>query len=323
MEKRIVLLGPYFKGTKISLHNAEIGIYSALVELGHNVTVYDYRHKVILANNLQYNNIEIDSVIFNTIMTDDYDLTLCPGAGLPDEVLNSQWWNDLKSLKILWCSEPIRLESYRDKVNKQKKHFDLFFTFDESEIPLYKKIGINALWLPQGYHPDWYHPVPFPAGNRFKDTVVFVGSVGGKWENRVHFLNKVKNLGFNLNVATLFEAKRVNDAYNMHDAVLNLGLYIPESGPPEDLKGYGLQQRIFEAYGSGKVIITNEIDRETNGLFEHGRDILFYNKDNLGEIISFILNKKNRKAMEEYIIENRDLHTYKARMKKLLSLVNY
>lgn len=310
----ILLVGPYFANGK---HGAEPGIYDALIELGHNVSIWDYRKNSIKI----FNGIRINGIV-DSILDDQYDIILCPGAGLPDSILESKIWKKLDGLKVLWNSEPIRLPNYRDRIFKQKNEYNIHFTFDESEIPLYKKLGINAIWLPQAYNPNWYYPDNLAASMRFNNTLVFIGSIGGKWLHRQHLIAKVQSLGFKVNVATIFDAEKVNKAYNCHEAVLNLGLYIPEAGPPEDLKGFALQQRIFESYGARKIVITNEIPSGTNNLFIHGEDILFYNTNTLKDVIEIALNKKERKRMEDYIGQHRYKHTYRKRMERLIEIAN-
>jgi len=315
------IFGPFF-GNK--LHGAEQGVYSGLKELGHNVSVYDYRTGEYLSSEGIKIKISDKNILLEVIKNDATDIVLCLGPGLPDEVVESDIWKKYKlCIKVLWTSEPIRLIEYKAKMIKQKGRFNYIFTFDQSEIPIYKEIGIDAAWAPQGYNPAWYNPLWLPNNQRFNDSFIFVGSVGGKWNNRHYFLNRVKDFGFKINAATIFDATRVNRAYNMHLAVLNLGLYIPESGPVEDLKAYGLQQRIYESYGAGQVCITNEIPKDTNKLFEHGKDILFYNKDNLKETLEMAMDKKLITQMKKNIENNRNKHCYKSRLEKIISMIEW
>ena len=315
----ILLLGPYYKDNKPSTHNAEVGIYDALKQLGHNVAIYDIRNSCYL--NFGGLKLTTTNTTFK-IDTKDIDIVLAVGPGLSDEILQSELWNSLSnSVKILWSSEPIRLPEYRQKMMKQVGCFDHYFTFDESEIKEYADIGIRAKFLPQAYNPEWYEVLPISQKQKFVDHLIFIGSIGGKWSNRPILFNYIKTLGFKLNYASVFDAPKINKAYNMHEAVINLGLYIPESGNVDDFKGFGLQQRIFEAYGAGQVVITNEIPSDTNQIFENKKDILFYNKNNLKEVIEYALNRKNQKRMKEFIFNNKDEHTYKQRMCKMLNLI--
>jgi hypothetical protein len=320
---KMLLVGPLWGNAN---HGAECGIYDALLKLGHEVSVWDYRTRRYRLAGAERNDLgDVDpnnpgELIFGD--TADAEITLVPGAGLKPEILESRLWrNTGGSIRVLWNSEPIRLGNYRGRIQDNKSHFQVFFTFDESEIPLYRDIGIEASFLPQGFNPAWYFPQKLPASQRWPNHLCFVGSVGGKWDNRVHFLNRIKAAGFHMHVATIFDATRVNQVYNAHDANLNLGLYCPESGPVENLKAFGLQQRIFETIGSGKICITNEIPYGTNKLFEHGKHVLFYNAGNLEEVLRQALDRRFRKSMEQNILSIRDQHTYKARMERLLSIV--
>lgn len=311
----ILLCGPLISNAN---HGAECGIYDALQELGHESYAWDYRcNKLVFPNG----NIEKQERQ-KTLPKLDLDVVLCPGAGLPDEILNSKAWKSIDGLKINWNSEPIRLPNYRDKILRNSKQFDLFFTFDESEIPLYKENNIAAHWLPQAFNPKWYKPISIPRSQKFPNALCFIGSIGGKWAHRHLMINRLKTKGFKIHVATIFDAERVNQAYNMHDGVLNLGLYCDGCGPPENLRSFGLQQRIFECIGAGQVCITNEIPSDTNRLFEYGKHILYYNKHNLESICRLVFDKNVRNELRENILKIRDQHTYKARMSSLIDVVN-
>lgn len=311
----ILLMGPLWGN---ALHGAEPGIYDALLSLGHKVSVWDYRKEIYRVNGKDLANFDPNQVPFE-VNNDQVDVVLCPGAGLPKKIINSSLWNQFdKKHKVIWNSEPIRLEAYKNKILENKKYFNAFFTFDESEIELYKSLGINAEWLPQAFNPKWYKPLQISKAQKFSDSLCFIGSVGGKWGNRQHFLQRIAKT-FKVNHATIFDGAKVNQAYNIHAASLNLGLYIKESGPAEDLKAFGLQQRIFESIGAGAICITNKI--ESNELFQHEENILFYNKDNLEEIIAKALDNKTSKKLKENILQIRELHTYEKRMEQLVKKI--
>lgn len=320
---RILLGGPLLsKNGEFSLHNAEVGIYEALLKLGHEVVAWDYRNQLLLFPNK-------DKILKSTFFDDqelfidkDFDFVLFPGPGITEKISKSKAWKSIKhNKKVVWCSEPIRLQNYKDRMSVNKKNFDIFFTFDESEIPLYKNIKIKAKFLPQAFNPNWYRPLNLPKSQKFPKVLCFVGSVGGKWSNRTYFLNLLIQSGFRIHVATLFDAHKVNRAYNMHDGVLNLGLYCEESGPQQDLKAFGLQQRIFETIGAGQIPITNEIPIDSNKIFKNYENILCYNKDNIKEICNLVLNKKSSNELKENILKIREQHTYETRMKQLIDLI--
>lgn len=310
----ILLISPFFSGQK---HRAEIGVVNALRQLNHNVSIWDHREHKFRHNDLSVE----DNFDPNLTNIKSYDLILSLGPGLSQMVLDSVLWRKTKAIRAIWNSEPIRLPQYYSRFEKQKDEYDYIFTFDESEVPIYEKafnLKGRVFYLPQGFNEEWYTPLNIEP---HKD-LVFVGSIGDKWGNRVHFLNRImKSFPNQLTVGTLFEADKVNHIYNNHKAILNLGLYHTSLGPPENLKSFGLQQRIWEAYGAGKVCITNEIPNKSNPLLKHKRDILFYNENNLEEIIYFALNDSNRLKMENFIRNNRLNHTYKSRMYQMIDVI--
>ncbi len=315
---RILLIGPLFANKG---HGAECGIFDGLKSLGHDVCVWDYRDEKYMDKEgcvIEYNKGNVQAGP-DYEASAPYDVILCPGPGLPDPVLNSVLFESLEGTKVLWNSEPLRLPPYYRKVEAQKGIFDHTFTFDESEIFLYRRLGIEAKWLPQAFNPEWYKPIDTLRGNPI--GIAFIGSLGGKWDNRNHLIQRMRDAKLPLGYGKTFDAVRVNEIYNRSKLVLNLGLHCEQNGPPEHLRAYGLQQRIFESIGAGRVCVTNEIPQGSNDVFSHGNDILFYNGENLEEIVELGLESPHRVRMEERILEIRHLHTYEARMKYLLEEV--
>lgn len=302
----ILLLGPLVANAK---HGAEVGIYDACKKLGHNVKCWDYRANVLVLDQT------IRPFVGQEIIS--ADLVLCPGAGVTNQVLESITWKASRAFKVLWNSEPIRLENYKGRIKEQKGKYNYYFTFDESEIPLYNDLGIHAVsFLPQAFNPNWYFEMPL---NEIKD-ICFVASFGGKWLNRQILAERVAKK-YNISCITAFDAKYVNHVYAEHKLVLNLGLWTSQSGPPEDFKAFSLQQRIFEAIGSCKVVITGEIPSDTNKLFTNKHDILLYNKDNLEEVIEYGLNDENRRRIQDNIRAIRANHTYEKRIERLIDII--
>lgn len=301
---RITVVGPYFANGNISKHNCEVGVFEALQKLGHEVNLYDPRSDRYIQNS-------------PTGTPGDVDIILCPGCGTQPKVFDMPWWYHSNALKVNWNSEPLRLPEYMSKLSMQASQFDFFFTFDESEIPLYNSLGIEKVaWLPQAYHPAWYKPLDTPP----IADICFVGSVGGKWLNRVHLIQRLQKSFAVSVVQGLFDAEMVNRVYNCHKLVLNLGLFTPQSGPVELLRGFGYQQRIFEAIGSHKISITNEIDTP-HLLFGHKEDILYYTANNIEEIVAYGLKESTRKEMEYNISKVSAKHTYESRMKEMLEIL--
>lgn len=313
---RVLLIGPLVANAG---HGAEVGIYDALVELGHDVICFDPRVNRFIA---EYDDV---TPVFGTFgelanQIPDWDVVLCSGPGLPPKLHELGALDLVNGLKVMWNSEPIRLANYRERVSAQKDSFDVIATFDESELPLYEKMGVEAFFLPQAFNPQWYKPL--------HDTPVldfaFVGSVGGKWQNRIPFIRAVGHIcdknGWTFDVCQTFDAKMVNSIYNSARVVLNLGLYHQEQGPPGAFRSYALQQRIFEAIGAGRVTLTHDFGSETNQVLTPHEDVVTYDgPENLEWAMSYARTYWDDLA--DNIKRVRDQHSYRARMEQLTEYV--
>jgi hypothetical protein len=306
---RILLIGPYF-GNKG--HAAENGVYDAIRKCGHKCYVYDNRTKQILWLDGKIENIDLEKHNGSTELFDTIDLTIVCGPGFTQNMIKSGLPKIMRGVKVLWNSEPIRLSSYRERLCLNKELFDFFFTFDKTEVPIYQQLGFkNVFFLPQGYNPKWYKPLH----QKPQHDLCFIGSIGGKWGNRIHFLQRIQETFGSLHVLKpVFDGEYVNKVYNDHKIVLNIGLWIPELGAVEELKASGYQQRIFEAYGSGRVCVTHE-EEEYPEFLIHKKNVIFYNKNNLEEMISYAL--RNWDALSKNILANPNKHTYEARIKQM------
>jgi len=320
---KVLLVGPLFANAG---HGAECGVYDALKELGCEVANLDCRVNqfVDLRGNI-YTDIA-DICDPGLCMSEDYDIVLCLGAGVSPALYESGFLNSVKGKKILWNSEPIRLPVYRGKIEAQHEAFDLICTFDESEVPLYEEMGCKeVMFLPQAYNPEWYE-VESDVTPRLGDIVadfIFVGSIGGKWINRQVFLSTINGIcaknAWSFAVQQTFDAKTVNKYYRNSKVVINLGLFLPELGPANKFRGHGLQQRIFEAAGAGRVCLTNEIAKGSNDIFTDHQDIVFYNEESLEWSMNYCMD--HWEELSENVVAGRDKHNYAARMKTLLSHV--
>ena len=291
-------------------HGAEIGVISALKKIRYNVDVFDYK-----------TNGPISS------LEKKHDLIICMGAGVPAEKINYELIKKISTEKsILWNSEPIRLKEYYDKVNSQKHWFDAHATFDAGEIPIYEKMGCKkVVSLPQAGNPAWYKPLD----TKPTKFCCFVGSIGGKWQNRNHFINRVlKTVPKNeLTVKTCFDGNEVNKIYNDHKLVLNLGLYHHDLGPVNFLASYGIQQRVFESYCAGIPCLTNILADsykvpEYYRIFTPCEDVIYYNNGNLDAMLKYYYENQNKLYKIRTNIRNQiSKHTYEERLRHFFCLI--
>lgn len=319
----IAVFGKYFSNAG---HGAECGIVDALHELGHAVCAVDFH-----ANKIQYTGEEVKRLDPNSDLTETplgiADFALIVGPGLPPDIAkqeNIQLYFG-SHYSVCWNSEPLRLYSYRDRACRQHDLFTLWATFDEGELSIYKDHHMEAIFLPQAFNPKWYKPLEIPP-DKF---VCFFGSVGGKWANREHLIRRAQaTLKDKFFVGTnLFDAAKVNEAYNHAVIVLNLGLYHEELGPPEQLASYALQQRVFEAIGAGCVPMTNtpadlSMTPTQQKLFKNYHNIIYYDNDTFEATLQFYMKNPDKLAeIHKNVLKSREEHTYKARMVHLIKIL--
>lgn len=319
--KNILLFSPIFDNNKLSLWRSEVGVYEGLKDLGYQVFVIDYKSKLQIDYKGNVSQIELE--IPKSLPYPD--LTLCMGAGLSREILKSNTWTKIRQVSktVLWNSECVGLPQYFNRLKDQVRIFDYFFHFDQSEIPIYKSLGIdNVSVLRQAANPKWYYPI--------KDwnpeyPMCFVGSIGGdKWCNREYFLKTIQNhfKHKKINVVSgVWDANKVNTIYNMHKIVLNIGLFLPNLGPMSYLKAGDYNQKCFEAIMSGGCLLTNELPNSCDKLFEDRKNILYFNKENLIEQIEYGIERY--KEIRENIQKIMSEHTYKHRVGKMLEILKY
>jgi len=316
---RICVIGKPFSNAG---HGAECGIVDALVELGHLVWVVDYAANKMCGpyQGQLWTDIDLSRI-------DEIDFVLAVGPGIPPgqtempEVISFL----TNHFSVCWNSEPIKLEQYKSRILSQAHLFDVWATFDEGEVPEYSDNSLQSFFLPQAYNPKWYHPFENARPEKF---ACFVGSVGGKWQNRVHFLNRARRiLGDHLTVQQTFNAEVVNSIYNQHCVVLNLGLHFEQLGAPTRLTSFAFQQRIFEAIGAGAVPMTNiPADLKNTpvqwSMFDNGSDIIYYTNDNFEAVIKYYASHPEKIAnIRLNLLGMRHMHTYKARMQTLIENV--
>lgn len=301
---KTTLVGPYYANAP---HGAEIGIYNALKELGHEVQIIDNRK-----------HLRTIEAWAKDIIDFQPDMVLCPGCTPPYEFLPIVK-NKINVPVVNWNAEEIRLKEYKERVTWGHILYDYIFNFDDSALPIYKELGIeNVSWLPLGFDPTRHVHIPMER----KPVVVFVGSIGGKHHNREALINFLLAHNVNIRVFTTMDTNKINNIYSGAAMTINLGLYVGDSGRPDDFRSYGYQQRIFEAMGSNLVSLTPEPIGypQTNShpyLFD-GESIIFYNKNNLIEQIEWYLDQGRYNWCAQNVERLKHKHTYKSRIEQMI-----
>ena len=202
-----------------------------------------------------------------------------------------------------------------DTHNDYEKHYNICQLFDHSFIAQKKYVeqliedGIaSASWL----------PLAFPLQNiksTYRDIdISYVGSLDWNlYPERHALIQALKSLGFNNYFGTC-KPSEMFKIYSKSKIVFNYSLK------------NDLNMRIFEAMGSGALLVTNVIyDNGLEDLFENGKDFLIYrNSQELISIVSTQLNNpelcsKIAKSGNEIIMAK---HTYEKRAENILQMLS-
>jgi hypothetical protein len=109
----------------------------------------------------------------NEFLRDQHKYDYCLTA-LPQSVLES-FWEKVEIPKVARYYDIVRGWDNRDRAYVPAlKHFDLVVSTDGFE-DWYREHGIRRVWLPHGFDPDKYNPVP--AVDEYKCDVAFIGHV--------------------------------------------------------------------------------------------------------------------------------------------------
>lgn len=201
---------------------------------------------------------------------------------------------------ILWLQDSVQVNKEAQFILQTKaKWFDLVYTFDNSEIPIYKNYGIDALWLPLAADPDMH------CQSIKHNSTLDISFIGALYPNRIKLMEYILQkysvyYGHTMDhFAELVSSSKIN---------LNLGI-LPT----------GNQQRIFEILNMGGFLLTNNIP-DDNKLFTNQQHLVYYDPSNLLDLIDFYLkNEKERKRVAKLgRIEVLNKHLYEHRVRKII-----
>lgn len=169
---------------------------------------------------------------------------------------------DVPKPNVYWASDTHLGFDYR--FEKAKK-FDRVFCAQKQAAIDFKRMGIEAEWMPHAFEPNAYHdistgaPTPFSYASKDHD-VCFVGHVNS--ENRIDFLDRMFREFPNF----FFGQRRFQDAariYAKSKICLNVSM-------KEDLN-----MRCFEVMGAGGFLLTDYVPY-IEELFEDGKHLVLY-----------------------------------------------
>lgn len=194
------------------------------------------------------------------------------------------------------------------------KEFDTFYTIDNDAVPELKKLGVNALWVPEGCDIKMHSEqvINSVQERKYGADVVFLGAVGSIHPNREKFLKRLYDEGINFkiygdvyypegkdpewiqNTHTGYSA--VND---MHSIVVQSSkIVIGLDGWPHRSKSWSA--RLYRTMCAGGFYLTTHT-KDIETCFEIGKHLdTFKDEDEMVEkVLYWLQNDEKREQVAE------------------------
>jgi glycosyltransferase involved in cell wall biosynthesis len=162
--------------------------------------------------------------------------------------------------------------------------YELIYTAHPGLVEKFRKTGIDCRFVPLALDDSFLNPYPSQFGNRRND-LVFVGSFSRHYKGSAGFFRAISKIftqlkiytvtnQFKLRIAGLSKhfagnvwGKRMMDTYSDSKIVVNRHIKMAD--------GYAVNYRMFEATGSGALLLTEEAPNLAD-LFQPGEEVLTY-----------------------------------------------
>jgi len=183
------------------------------------------------------------------------------------------------AIRIYWSWDNIyRTSLIHDLTLIYMEKFDYVFSAHRETVNIFSETGAKAFWLPYFYDPE----MNFPMNIEKSIDVSFVGNIYGRRKEYISFL-KDKLVNHSYFFGNAYQ-KDQNEIYNRSKIVINF----PNVGE--------LNQRVFEALGSGSFLLTGE-SKETSEIFNDKEDLVYYSDaEDLLEKINYFLSRDYERA---------------------------
>lgn len=347
---RILINGPNF-------HNYNDMIGQGFQKFGHEIIISNwpdltenvlYNLKVLAYNKI-YTNFDSTNAIYifkkdlianyNKLLIEqiqtfkpDLVFTLKGDILFPETVKYIK--ENTNSFHAIWCYDSALRYS---NVLNGAKYYDLFYTYEPSDIPELKKYAKNPKFLPMGYDPNLYHKLE---SRKVEIDICFIGNLNG-YPFRKKILEEITTKYKNLNIQIWgkswtwynpkliyeykFKRKNLGSCINNYyvssptiNAIYNTSKICINIHHPQSVDG--LNPRTFEILGAGAFELV-DYKSSLDGLFDIGSEIELYRDTNelLSKIDYFLNNTDERKkiAKRGYNKVLKD-HTYQNRVNSIL-----
>lgn len=213
---------------------------------------------------------------------------------------------------------------------------DVYFCFERSDVGKLQRQGIDARFLPQGYDPEIYHPVPdmekdidilfVGALYRYPERIRLLTGLAARWADRYRIRVYGRYKPFEKNpVKWLFRERRsvflnrnvppaeVNRLYNRAKVCINI--HHAQSAD-------GANPKVFEICGAGayQVVDANPFIEEVYGVAEAG---IFHDDREFLEKIETALTSDVSAAAQAAHRKAAALHTFECRIREALLVLGF
>jgi len=283
---------------------------------------------------LKYNQNLIEQI---NILDPDLILTLNGNHLFPETVKYIR--EKTRSIHAIWCYDSALRYT---NVLTNAKYFDLFYTFEPSDIPILKDSKVNSKFLPMAYDPYSYSNLEIKIkkidicfiGNlnfypvrkklfeeiisKYDDLNIQLWGKSWEWYNIFHqYEYKVKRKQLKKHINNYDVGPNViNNIYNSSKICINI--HHPQSKE-------GLNPRTFEILGSGGFELVDH-KQKLDDMFETGIELESYNnnKELFEKIEYFINNDRDRlKISQAGYAKAKKYHTFQNRADIILKDAEY
>lgn len=187
------------------------------------------------------------------------------------------------------------------------RRFDWLFLHHEKSVAYLRRQGVNAFYIPQGYHPSQYrYTVKWP-----RYAITFMGSrqtaLPPEKDRRIAMLNRLRRFGivvFGASFRGLLHPSIPVHAYSTHPeqvrvysrSRINLDIPYPNTSLPEYRDDFPLRNRSFEVPATGNFLLAGDCAELRRWLGDEGCG--YYQPDQLEETVAkYLSDKRLRKRI--------------------------
>ncbi len=286
MNKKVHLIGANTK----NVHGMEFFVSKAFKSLGYEVLETDYRvmDRYEVSNRIRY-------------ITDAEFLLCIKGERIcPEDIFAC------RIPTVLWMQDSVQANQEATFVIQTKSPlFDLVYSFNEAEIPFYRKFNKNVHYLPLGADKDIHKDL------QISNKLIDVGFVGNLNVNRINMINYLLDKG----IPIQYSYTHTDYVTTVNNTKINLNIGISDSG---------YQMRVFEILAMGNFLITNKLENCTELLQDELHLRYYKNFDELANLVYYYIMNPNE--VKEIAERGQDLvlrkHLYIHRVKTIIDKIN-